>query len=162
MIAFPGNELKTARQAIGLTRAQVFEKTRIPLEYIVALETGALGALPGAIYTLGFVKSYCEAVGLDPELYADIYRACSHPAAAPINVPKKVAPKQPIAALPKWNGEMPRWATDALTWAAICGILLFAWVAFNSLVKPFAHDAKDRVNAGTVELAPPKHFDDEF
>ena len=161
MIAFPGNELKHARLALGLSRAQVFDKTRIPLEYLDALEGGALDALPGAIYTLGFVKSYCEAVGLDPELYADIYRACSHPAAAPIAVPKKAASAKRFA-LPAWDGGTPRWAAGMMTWAVICAMLVCGWFAFNSIVKPFARDAKERVNAGSVELAPPKHFEDDF
>jgi len=62
-----GSTLRAAREAKGYTVAQVAEMTRIMHSMIEDLENEDFSRLPAAIYGRGFVKLYCEAVGLDPK-----------------------------------------------------------------------------------------------
>lgn len=60
-----GNKLVRAREAAGMTRAQVSAQTRIPERHLVAIESGDYAALPARTYAVGFSRSYAKAVGAD-------------------------------------------------------------------------------------------------
>ncbi|GGG42179.1 hypothetical protein GCM10010964_32080 [Caldovatus sediminis] len=62
-----GEELREARLALGLTLEEVAQRLRIRRPYLQALEEGRLGDLPAAVYAVGFLRSYAEALGLDAE-----------------------------------------------------------------------------------------------
>lgn len=66
MIDF-GNTLKSAREAKGLTIAQIAEKTHMMSSIVEDLENERFGKIVAPIYGRGFVKLYCEAVGIDPK-----------------------------------------------------------------------------------------------
>ena len=66
MIEF-GKTLKSAREAKGLSVAQVAEATRLLPRIVEDLEKEDFSHLPAPIYGRGFVKLYCEEVGLDPK-----------------------------------------------------------------------------------------------
>lgn len=59
-----GGRLRAAREAAGLTLAQLGEKTRIRERHLEALEAGDFASLPGRTYALGFARTYARAVGL--------------------------------------------------------------------------------------------------
>ena len=65
MIEF-GKTLREAREAAGLSVAQLADKTHMPPSRIEQLEAEDFSKIPAAIYGRGFVRLYCEAVGLDP------------------------------------------------------------------------------------------------
>lgn len=60
-----GARLKRAREAAGLTRAQIAGTTKIPERHLIAIEEGNFGALPASTYAIGFSRSYARAVGMD-------------------------------------------------------------------------------------------------
>ena len=112
MIEF-GKTLRDAREAKGLTIAQVAEMTRMPSSRVEALETENFSGIPAAIYGRGFVRLYCEAVGLDPkplaaeftEIYSgnrDLEIRERAPAAAPAepSADRPCAAPEPPAATP--------------------------------------------------------------
>ncbi len=57
--------LRAAREAKGLTLADIAARTRITLRHVEALDRGDFAALPGRPYVLGFVRNYARVVGLD-------------------------------------------------------------------------------------------------
>lgn len=59
--------LADARAARGVTLKQVSASTKIPVATLQAIERDELESLPGGIFTRGFVRSYADAVGLDPQ-----------------------------------------------------------------------------------------------
>ncbi|OIJ17992.1 hypothetical protein BKP45_20285 [Anaerobacillus alkalidiazotrophicus] len=63
-----GMRLKNARVEKNLTLEQLQEMTKIQKRYLQAIEEGNLHLLPGNFYARAFVKSYSEAVGIDPEM----------------------------------------------------------------------------------------------
>lgn len=74
-LATIGQKLKSAREAQGLTLVQVYERTKIPLNHLQAVEEGNTEDLPEPVYILGFIKRYAECVGLDGQVLSDDYRS---------------------------------------------------------------------------------------
>ena len=76
MIEF-GKTLKAAREAKGITVSQLAETTRMLKSAVENLENENFSSFAAPIYGRGFVKLYCEAVGLDPkpmiEEFMEIY-----------------------------------------------------------------------------------------
>lgn len=66
MIEF-GNTLRQAREQKGLTTKQVAETTHMMVQLVEDLENERFSRIAAPIYGRGFVKLYCEAVGLDPK-----------------------------------------------------------------------------------------------
>jgi cytoskeleton protein RodZ len=60
-----GEQLRAEREKQGLSLSDLAAKTRVPMRHLDAIENSDFGALPGTTYTVGFVRSYTRAVGLD-------------------------------------------------------------------------------------------------
>ena len=63
--------LRRARMTAGYELADIASALRIRLLYLEALEEGRFGDLPGTVYAAGFLRSYSEFLGLDPEEMVD-------------------------------------------------------------------------------------------
>jgi transcriptional regulator with XRE-family HTH domain len=70
-----GDRLRTAREARGLTLAQVAGETRIPQRHLLTIEAGDFATLPARTYAISFAKNYARAVGLDQDEVATMVRA---------------------------------------------------------------------------------------
>lgn len=66
-----GKTLRAAREAKGLSVAQLAEMTHMTPARVEELEAENFASIPAAIYGRGFVRLYCGAVGLDPKPLAD-------------------------------------------------------------------------------------------
>jgi len=60
-----GERLRRAREERGLTLEDVATQTRVPIRHLRAIEDSAWDDLPAVTYTVGFGRSYANAVGLD-------------------------------------------------------------------------------------------------
>jgi cytoskeleton protein RodZ len=70
-----GSDLRAARERIGWTLQQIADALRIRLQYLEALEDGRIGDLPGNAYALGFLRTYANTLGLDPNEIARRFKA---------------------------------------------------------------------------------------
>lgn len=70
-----GVKLLRAREAAGLTRAQLSAITRIPERSLAAIEAGDFAALPARTYAVGFSRTYARAVGLSEKEVVAAVRA---------------------------------------------------------------------------------------
>jgi cytoskeleton protein RodZ len=61
-----GGELRAARERLGWDVDAVAEALRLKPAFIRAIEQGDLAGLPAPAYTVGFVRTYATALGLDP------------------------------------------------------------------------------------------------
>ena len=61
-----GGELRAARERLGWDIEAVAEALRLKPAFIRAIEQGDLAGLPAPAYTVGFVRTYASALGLDP------------------------------------------------------------------------------------------------
>ena len=109
MIEF-GKSLRTAREAKGLTIAQIAESTHIAPTTINELETEDFSRIAAPIYGRGFVKLYCEAVGLDSKAYVaefmDIYNG-NHDTGIKERTLSKTAPEEIAASREPMPPEYP-------------------------------------------------------
>jgi cytoskeleton protein RodZ len=74
-----GETLREARMRQRLDIADVEERTKIRAKYLRALENEEFGMLPGATFVKTFLRTYAEALGLDPHLLVEEYRATYEP-----------------------------------------------------------------------------------
>ena len=58
-------ELKATREALGLSLADLFQRTRISVAYLQAIENNDFHLLPVPVYTKNFIKTYASALGID-------------------------------------------------------------------------------------------------
>lgn len=68
-----GPYLKGLREHFNLTQQDVSERTHIRARYIQAIEVGAMDQMPGKAYAKGYVHTYAEFLGLDPEQVVAIF-----------------------------------------------------------------------------------------
>ncbi len=60
-----GTRLRRAREAAGLSLADISAQTKIAERHLASIEAGNYGALASRAYAVGFTRSYARAVGLD-------------------------------------------------------------------------------------------------
>jgi cytoskeleton protein RodZ len=70
-----GETLRDARMRQRLDIADVESRTKIRAKYLRALENEEFGMLPGPTFVKTFLRTYAEALGLDPHLLVEEYRA---------------------------------------------------------------------------------------
>ena len=68
-----GQELKAAREAMGLSPEEVEQATKIRRKYLQALENEQFDLLPGAVYAKAFLKNYARFLNLDVEETMEAY-----------------------------------------------------------------------------------------
>ncbi len=68
-----GEWLRAAREAKELTLEQVAEATRIPLNYLQALEGETFGIFSSDLHARGFLRNYVSYLGLDQEQAVGLY-----------------------------------------------------------------------------------------
>ena len=62
-----GAELRGVRERLGWSLDAIAVRLKVKLGFLEAIEAGDLAALPAPTYAAGFIRSYAEALGLDPE-----------------------------------------------------------------------------------------------
>jgi transcriptional regulator with XRE-family HTH domain len=101
-----GEALRAAREAKGLTTADVAGATRLKLQAVEDLERNDFSRVAAPIYGKGFIRLYAECVGLDPkplvETYLTYYARATRPSLEPealahaaANPPRSDAERRP-------------------------------------------------------------------
>lgn len=89
-----GDTLREARMRQRLDIVDVEERTKIRAKYLRALENEEWALLPGPTFVRTFLRTYAEAVGLDPHALVEAYRTQQDDADEPESA-------RPIAATPR-------------------------------------------------------------
>jgi len=140
--SFPGEGLRERRESMGLSVEDVFRRIHVPVAYIEALETGALRQLPVPCYAVGFLKTYCQFLELDPNRFIESLQTCLRPPASRfLRRRRTAAPAR----------RPPAWLHEAVTWAVVVAILLLGWMTYNVVFQP----KTEGVEADTVEMIVP-------
>ena len=125
-----GVKLLRAREAAGLTRAQLSAITRIPERSLAAIEAGDFAALPARTYAVGFSRTYARAVGLSEK---DVVAAVRAELAA--QAPQHDA-RTPVTFEP---GDPARVPSSKLAWLAglaVVVVLLGVFAFWRSYIAP--------------------------
>jgi cytoskeleton protein RodZ len=68
-----GQALRDAREDLGVSLTEAERETRINRRYLEALESEDDSAMPAAVYTRGFIRTYSQYLGLNPDAMLDLY-----------------------------------------------------------------------------------------
>ncbi len=103
-MATVGKILKTRREDLKLTLEDMSVKTKVGVKFLAAIENEQFDHLPPLSYTLGFVKLYAEAVGLDAGAVAAQFKREAGPAKANHDSGDETLPDKDILkkTLPVW------------------------------------------------------------
>ena len=69
-----GAALRAARQTLGLSLIEISETTRVRERHLEAIEAGQIDQLPSRPFTIGYVRAYAKALGLDADATAARFR----------------------------------------------------------------------------------------
>ncbi len=123
-----GQLLKKARNERRLTLEDLQETTKIRKRYLEAIEDGDFKVLPGNFYTRAFIKSYAEAVGLDPDEVLRLYRNV---------IPEPTAEPKPDTGRPRRRSvanmdKISKWTTSLLLFSFLLLIVIVIYsVTYN-------------------------------
>lgn len=70
-----GEALKAVREFRGLSLEQLAEDTRVRRAYLAAIEEMRLEQLPSRPFTIGYIRAYAQALGLDAEAAVNRFKA---------------------------------------------------------------------------------------
>ena len=96
MIEF-GKTLREAREAKGLTIEDIVKKTHMMSRQVMALENEDFSSFAAPIYGRGFVKLYCETVGLDAKVMIAEFMDIFNGNREPVIRTREEAPQVPAA-----------------------------------------------------------------
>ncbi|HEV3231477.1 MAG TPA: RodZ domain-containing protein [Candidatus Dormibacteraeota bacterium] len=114
-----GSTLRQARESKELPLREVEWATRIKADYLQALEREDFAALPAPVYARGFLRTYANYLGIDPEPLIAEYNQLN-PAAAQI-----------ISTRPAVRRDPPKLAiTPALLAGVFLGLLALAFIGY--------------------------------
>jgi cytoskeleton protein RodZ len=132
-----GASFKKARESKGISLDQIALETRISTRFLSAIENEEFQLLPGGIFNRGFVRTFAEKIGLDPEQAVADYERLAE-VRQPIEVP-------PVPTVPQ---EKPARHLYPL---AIAGLILVI-VIFYLVTKESSNTAQ---TAGGPTAVPP-------
>jgi transcriptional regulator with XRE-family HTH domain len=109
-----GHRLREAREKQGFSLTDVERQTRIPRQYLQALEADQFGILPAPVYARGFLRNYARFLGLDEnELLMGITLGDPQPSVLPIVPPRHNSGLWAVAGV-AFVGGLLLWASLAL------------------------------------------------
>jgi len=127
----PGERLRQAREAAGMSLDQVAAETRIPQRHLQLIEAGDFGALPARTYAIGFSRSFAKAVGLDErEIVGEVRTELARLEPTPVS---RATPFEP--------GDPARIPGSTVIWiatAAVFALLVIGYFGYSSMFAPAA------------------------
>jgi cytoskeletal protein RodZ len=115
-----GETLRQARLDKGVSLNDAARDTRIRRSYLEALESEDPAALPAAVYTRGFLRTYAEYLGLSGQAMVDLYQPQARRDPSPT-----LRPAVPRVAIPRQIPLRP--ALYGIGGVAFIVLLVFAW-----------------------------------
>lgn len=112
-----GMYFRELRLAKGLSLEEVASITRVSQRYLEALEADALDKLPAPVFTKGFIRAYCQALGEPPDEALLQYRDLTGEA---------TTPALPVASARPIESRGPSPVVISLALLIVLGLGLFA------------------------------------
>lgn len=92
-----GSALKALREQKKLSLEQLADMTRVRRAYLADIEAMRLDRLPSRPFTIGYIRAYAEALGLDGEAAVERFKSeepiLDEPLRAPVGVPQSGDPR---------------------------------------------------------------------
>lgn len=142
-----GQFLRNARLEKKLSLEELQEMTKIRVRYLEAIEEGDYKVLPGSFYVRAFIKSYAEAVGLDPNEVLDMYQKVNPAPVEPEPAPEPLRPRGRSGGGPRSSDRTSKWASTVMV---VCFVALIVGIVYF-----FAYQGSSgSTNGNTPEASP--------
>ncbi|MFN3712742.1 MAG: RodZ domain-containing protein [Alcanivoracaceae bacterium] len=121
-LLLPGQQLRKAREARGLSEVQIAERMHLSVSYIRALEADNYAKLPEAAFIRGYIRNYAKLVSLPGDELANLFQ----------QIVSEQAPADPSPSLIPVNE-----GRDRRSWwiAGAVGLVLAVWLLWPSSVQ---------------------------
>jgi len=119
-----GEALRAARLASGRSMAQLSTMTRVHPRYLTALEQNEFSVLPSRIFSMGYVRAYAGALGLDELTAVERFKREFPEAAVPLQAPTGAALQQ-----------MRRTSPRILAALGVLVLAVVGWNVFQRVVR---------------------------
>src|SRR5438034_7567253 len=96
-----GTYLSQLREERGPSIEELARVTRVSSRYLEALEREDFAQLPAPVFTKGYIRAYCQALGVPAEEALSRYSEI-------VNVPVPTAPRPALSARAADDGRRPR------------------------------------------------------
>jgi len=118
-----GEVLRNRREALGISLEQVYAHLRIPVRWLVAMEEDRFDVFDSPQYAKGFVRSYADFLGLDPEpLVQAVAASFPHRPRPQLVAPGGEVPIRPVTP--------PSRLRRLLGWAALAAAVAVVWLGY--------------------------------
>ncbi|WNS44855.1 RodZ domain-containing protein [Paenibacillus sp. MMS20-IR301] len=146
-----GRHLKEARLQKGMSLDDVQEVTKIRKKYLEAIEAGDYKVLPGSFYVRAFIKTYAEAVGVNPD---ELMEEHGNVPAAPVDTTMEtVIQKRSRKPEAERNS---KWLPTLLMWTFPVLILVVIYLYASSTMNKADPDTTDTGSLTTATQDPSK------
>jgi cytoskeletal protein RodZ len=142
-----GKRLKEAREVKGYNLDDLQRITKIQKRYLIGIEEGNYDMMPGKFYVRAFIKQYCEAVGLQPEVIFEEYKE-EIPTTYEDEIPVSLSRVQTRKGVPASSSKIFDVIPKLLIALFVIGALIALWVFVQHKV------ADDAGNADTANKEP--------
>ena len=146
-----GRHLKEARLQKGMSLDDVQEVTKIRKKYLEAIEAGDYKVLPGSFYVRAFIKTYAEAVGVNPD---ELMEEHGNVPAAPVDTTMETV-IQKRSRKPETERNA-KWLPTLLMWTFPVLILVVIYLYASSTMNKSDPDKTDSANLTTATQDPSK------
>ena len=153
-MAFPGHILKDKRGNLGFSLQDITDHLAIPSDIINALESGDVSRIPESSFSAGFLRSYCNFLGIEAEMMiADLQKAIKS---------EKVKRNQKDRAT--FHFRIPRLrllsfsfdvSAELAGWISITALVILGWVAYTTMAPTADPADANATEATTIDLRVP-------
>ena len=122
-----GDGLRAARKASGRSLEDMSAITRVHVRYLRALEQNDTSILPSRVFSLGYVRAYAGALGVDEQLAVERFKRDVPDPSVPLQAPVGIAFE-----------EVRRYSPRIIGVLALIGLAVLGWNIFQrvSLISP--------------------------
>lgn len=134
-----GHYLKEKRKEKGMSLEEIQEITKIRKRYLEAIEKGEYNVLPGVFYARAFIKSYAEAVGLDPD---EVLKTYDHelPQLETVSIESLPSRSRRKDRRPRRSALGSRWVSNLIFYAFLTLIGFIIYLSVVNFINPEASD----------------------
>ena len=154
-MAFPGHILREKRENLGFSLQDITDHLSIPAEIITALESGDPSRMPDSGFTTGFLRSYCNFLGIEAEMMiADLQKATKSATARRSSTTRSTFEfSLPKFRIPNIRIELP---AELLGWISVTALLVLGWIAYSTFAPGSDPADTNKTEATTVDLRVPE------
>jgi cytoskeletal protein RodZ len=151
-----GAYLRQLRETRGVSVEEIARVTRVGSSYLHALEADDFSSLPEPVFTRGFVRAYCQAVGETPDEALALYEGRTEAPSSATPTAPAATTVRPRTVTSHATADMPpRTRGPVLVSFILLVVLGVALFAVTLALQSGRETSDDRRGGGTAVPAPP-------